>query len=242
MDFSGKVIVITGASQGIGAFLARFFAVRGAHVVLAARTEPALRETASAIEQYDGVCSAHPIDLRDVDSLAAFADALRQAPGHVDILINNAADVTSKPFLETSAEEIAGLVETNIRGPLQLSRLLVPFMENRDGATIVNISSLAGHKANTTQTVYSITKSAVNAMSDALRSELSDKGVHVLNVSLGSVGTESHTGRGQTPVATFAHRLEHAIARREEELFLSPVSRWLMRLYKVFPALARMRD
>lgn len=231
-------MLITGASQGVGWFLAKYFAARGAHVLATARTEPALRLLAQEIGEGGGQCEYFPSDLRDVATLEALAAHARESLGVIDVLINNAADVTSKPFLETSPEEIADLVEANVTGALQLTRLVAPVMP-QPGGVIVNVSSLAGYKPNPAQTVYSITKAAVNGMSEALRAELGPKGIHVMNVALASVGTETDTQPGQTPVTVFAKALERAIERREDELFLSPVSKWLMRLYRFYPRLRR---
>lgn len=242
MDVPGSVVLVTGASRGIGHFLARFFAARRARVVVTARTEPPLHALGEDIEKNGGDCFVYASDLRDGESLVALVDAVIEKYGTVDILINNGADVTSKPFLETSLEEIEGLIRTNVTGALQLSRLVAPLMTEKGRGMIVNISSLAGYKPNTAQTVYSVSKSAVNAMSEALRADLGPRGIRVMNVALASVGTDHDTAPGQTPVATFAHALLRAIEKEDEELFLSAASKWLMRLYKFYPPLARLRS
>jgi len=247
MTIDGKTILITGASQGIGRFLAGHFATRGCRLVLTARNEANLDETASQAEAAGAHCFRQPSDLRVPDTLERLAEAVRSQVGGVDVLINNAADVTSKPLLDSSLDEIDGLIRTNVIGCLQLTRLIVPMMQERGGGTIVNISSLAGCKPNPTQTVYSISKAAVNGISEALRAELRGTGIHVLNVALSSVALpqdagEDGTGRGRgVPVEQFAVRLERAIDRRAAELYLSPVTKWLMRLYKLCPPLMYLR-
>lgn len=241
MDVAHATVLITGASKGIGRFLARFFAHRGAEVVATARTEPALRELAGEIVAAGGKCTFRASDLCDPESLVSLVDEVREHQGGVDVLINNAADVMSKPLLDSSLEEIDRVVRTNVTGALQLSRLVAPLMVARGQGMIVNISSLAGYKANPSQTVYSVSKSAVNGMSEALRAELGGSGIRVMNVALSSVGTETDTRPGQVPVAAFAHALEKAMAKGQDELYLSVVTKWLMRLYKFFPPLARLR-
>lgn len=234
-------MLITGASQGIGRALAVHFAAKAAELILTARSESKLKETAKMVELAGGRCAYHASDLRRLDTLEALTEQMRERGTKVNILVNNAADVTSKPFLETSVEEIESLIRTNVIGCLQLSRLVVPMMIERGEGMIVNVSSLAGYKPNPAQTVYSISKAAVNGMSEALRAELSGKGIHVMNVALASVGVEDEPLPGQIPVERFAARLERAIAKNETELFLSPITKWLMRLYRFYPPLARLR-
>jgi short-subunit dehydrogenase len=210
---------------------------RGARVLVTARRREALEETAAAVEQAGGVCRVYVSDLSKLETLKALVTQLEADGEHVDILINNAADVTSKPLLETEPVEIDHQVRTNVTGTMQLVRLLAPGMVERKRGMIVNVSSLAGYKPNPAQTVYSVSKAAVNAISDALEAEFRRTGIHVMNVALPSVGA----GAGQIPVDRYVARLERAIRNGEREVFLSPASKWLMRLYKCFPFLARAR-
>ncbi|MCL4690951.1 MAG: SDR family NAD(P)-dependent oxidoreductase [Candidatus Hydrogenedentes bacterium] len=232
--FQDRVIVITGATGTVGQGLARHFASRGARLVLTARNQDRLDAFAKGLSP--GQVHARTADLSNPDSLRALESFLRDAVPQVDVLINNAADVTSKPLMDTSLKEIDGQIRTNVTGTLQLCRLLVPLMQ--DGMKrIVNISSLAGYKPNPAQTVYSISKSGVNAISAALHAELRAQGFHVLNVALMGIGDEPR----QVPVSDFAARLERAVERRQHELFLYRRTKWLMRLYGLIPALARLR-
>lgn len=234
-------IIITGASQGLGQFLAIYFAQKGDKVILMARNEEGLKETLRQVEDAGGTGHYIVADLRDSASLVKAVEHVGNEYKRIDVLINNAADVTSKPLLETDLGEIAELVQTNITGTLQLTRLLIPLLENAKEPSIINISSLAGYKPNPTQTVYSITKAAVNGMSEALRAELAPKGFHVMNVGLSSVGTHTDHQPGQVSAARYAHLLESALFNQRDELFLSPLNKWLMRLYKFLPGLAKMR-
>jgi short-subunit dehydrogenase len=103
----------------------------------------------------------------------------------------------------------------------------------------VFMSSLAGFKPNPRQTVYSITKSGVHATADALRTEFAPQGFQVMCVALPSVGTMHRHESGQVPVAVLAQRLERAIGERRDELWLSSLSKYLMRAYRAWPALAK---
>jgi short-subunit dehydrogenase len=226
-----QCIVITGATGVVGSGLARHFDSRGWRVALMARDRGRLDELAASL---NGV-NAYTADLADAASLERLV-ARMHADGIVpDALINNAADVTSKPLLETSVDEIEHIVRVNVTGALQLCRLIAPEMIARGSGTIVNISSLAGYKPNPAQTVYGISKGAMNAMSEALRAELGPRGIHVVNVALMGVGT----GPGRIPVEEVARRVERAIAKREPEVFFYRRTKWLMRLYAAFPWLAR---
>lgn len=241
MEWAKTVLLITGASRGIGRALAIHFAHKGSHVLLSGRDLDGLKETSDRILTAGGRCAYYVADLRDPASLDEMFLRIGDTPGRVDILINNAADVTSKAFLQTTQEEIDSLIRTNVIGALQLTRLVVPLMLAANGGVIINMSSLAGYKPNPTQTVYSISKAAVNGMSDALRAELADKNIHVINAALSSVSTIPPGAPGQVPVERLATALERAIRQGQNEVFLSPVSKWLMRLYRFYPPLADRR-
>ncbi|MBN2311217.1 MAG: SDR family NAD(P)-dependent oxidoreductase [Candidatus Hydrogenedentes bacterium] len=237
MDLANRTIVITGASRGLGRVLAVHFAGRAGSIVLAARDRAGLEDTAARVESAGGSCSIGVCDLARPESIEALVADVRARAGRIDVLINNAANVTSKPFLDTSLDEIGAQIGTNVAGMLQLTRLVAPVMLEQGEGMVINISSLAGYKPNTSQTVYSISKGAVNAASEALYAELKGRGIHVMNVPLPPIGT----GPGQLAPERFAHRLERAIEREECELFLHRRSRFLMRLYRFLPFLARLR-
>ena len=230
-SFHSQSILITGATGLVGSGLARCFAAGGHPIVLTARDRERLDTLAG---QFNGA-KAYPADLADASSLERLV-ANMQADGIVpDILINNAADVTSKPLLESSLEEIDHIIQVNVTGTLQLCRLLGREMAMRGSGTIVNISSLAGYKPNPAQSVYSISKGALNVASEALRAELGPYGVHIVNVALMGVGA----GPMKVSVETVAQRIERATANREPEIFFYQRSKWLMRLYAAFPFLTR---
>jgi NAD(P)-dependent dehydrogenase (short-subunit alcohol dehydrogenase family) len=226
-----KHILVTGASRGIGRYLCSWFASRGADVIGTVRTSQ------NTPEQYRTL----RMDLKEPDSIENLAARLKESMPRLDILINNAADTTSKPLRETSFDEIDSLVRTNVTGMLQLCRAVAPWMAETGGGAIVNISSLAGYKPNPSQTAYCVSKSAVNGASDAIRAEFAPCGIRVLNVALPSIAVDGDPKPGQVPVAVYAARLERAIERGDTELFLSPITKWLMRLYHFYPPLSRLR-
>ncbi len=237
MRLSGTSMLITGASRGIGRALAVHFAEGVRRLTLVARDRNGLEETADLARKRGAECYIVPADLSDYASIDAVTQKLASPDNRVDILINNAADVTSKPLNATTDREIDALIRTNIGGPLILTRELAAGMAASGAGYIVNISSLAGYKPNPQQTVYSITKAAVNGMSEALDAEYHAKGVRVMNVALMSVGEEP----GQMTPQAFAARLQRAIERDETELYLSSLTKWLMRAYRFYPPLSRIR-
>ncbi|NUM52524.1 MAG: SDR family NAD(P)-dependent oxidoreductase [Candidatus Hydrogenedentes bacterium] len=228
---SPKTVLITGATGTVGSGLARHFAAKGHTVVLAARDKQRLHALAEQIRE----AKAYPIDLANARSIEMLAMHLQADGIRPDVLINNAADVTSKPLLETSLEEIDHIIRVNVTGTLQLCQVLGREMAMRGSGAIVNISSLAGYKPNPNQTAYSISKGALNVASEALRAELKRYNIHVVNVALMGVGH----GPAQVPVDQVAHRIERALHNREPEIFFYRRSKWLMRLYAAFPWLAR---
>jgi short-subunit dehydrogenase len=217
--------------------LAIHFAGIARRIVLVARDQDALEASADEARKGGAECIPIPADLSDYRSVEALTQHLTKLDHRIDVLINNAADVTSKPLTATTDAEIDALIRTNIGGPLALCREVAAGMAASGAGYIVNISSLAGYKPNPAQTVYSITKAAVNGMSDALEAEYGPKGVRVMNVALMSVGE----GSGQITEAAFAERLCRAIERDATELYLSSLTKWLMRAYRFYPPLARLR-
>lgn len=237
MNDTSKTVLITGASQGVGRALAIYFGSKGWSVIGVARNQKGLNETQQTVEIAGGQCEVHVVDLSKPDSF----ESLLANTHSLDVLIHNAADVTSKPLAETSPEEIAHLVATNLTGPLQLTRLLLPLLHAAHKPSIVHISSLAGYKPNPAQTAYSITKAGVNAMSNALRAELEKTGIHVLNVALASVNLTGASAPNKTPIDIVCRKIHRAIDRRQDELFFSPTTKILMRLYALLPWLAKLR-
>ncbi len=235
MPMTGKTILLTGAAGFVGQGLARCLAERGARLLLTSRREEQLDALASEIRAKGGCCECFVADLCSSESLSKLSEWATQGERTVDILINNAADTTSKRFLDTTLEEIEGSIRTNLIGTLQLTRMIAPAMAERGSGAIVNISSLAGYKSNPAQTVYSIAKGGINAMSEALFSELKHRGILVVNVALMGVGE----GPMRISVETLAQRLERALDRGEPEVFFYRSTKWLMRLYGLMPALKR---
>ncbi len=231
MQLSGSTILLTGATGLIGSGLARYFAKHGATLLLSGRDESKLADLARSLDASGEQCNWYVADLCQRDSLEEMVHRIDAAGRYVDMLVNNAADPTSLPLTQTSLGQIDTIVRTNVIGTLQLTRLIVPGMVERKRGVIVNMSSLAGYKADPSQSVYSVSKGALNAMSEALNAELNLTGVRALNVALMGIGI----GPRKVPVEILAERLERAIERGDTELFLYRRTKWLMRLYGACP-------
>lgn len=237
MKLSDATILITGASQGVGRALAAHLGTRARLVIVTARSETRLDHTVEQVKQAGGSCELVVADLRSREEVERLAGVLAERGVKLDAVIHNAADVNSKPFADTSNGEIESLITTNVIGPLQLTRELLPLFRPDGLKSIVWISSLSGYKPNPSQTVYSISKAAVNASVTALRAELGAQGYHVMNVPLSSVDLGDIGGAGRVPVRRVCAAIEDGIRRRRREVFLSPVSHVLMRIYGAFPRL-----
>ena len=192
MKLAGKIVLITGASSGIGAATAIAFAAEGARLLLAARRASKLAEVASrALER--GAAGVHSIDL-DVRHHHAVQSAIDDLPpewAEIDVLVNNAGLSRGLEKLYTGkAEDWDEMVDTNIKGLLNVSRAVVPGMVVRGRGHIVNLGSTAGDLPYPNGAVYCGTKAAVRAINDGLRQDLLGTPVRVTSVDPGTVETD----------------------------------------------------
>lgn len=186
-----KIVFITGASSGIGQGCARKFAKEGWNLILNARTVSKLEELKEELEKAYGVqVCVLPFDVRDRKQAAAALEALPEEWKSIDVLVNNAGLVigVDKEF-EGSLDEWDIMIDTNIRGLLAMTRLVVPGMVERGRGHIINIGSIAGDAAYPGGSVYCATKAAVKALSDGLRIDLVDTPLRVTNIKPGMVET-----------------------------------------------------
>ena len=186
--FEGKTVVITGASAGIGAAAARRFAGEGANLVLAARTAENLEAMASALE---GQCKAIavPMDVSDSTAAEALLERAHATFGAIHVLVNNAGFNARGAVEEHTAEDLARVVDVNLRAPVVLSRLVLPYLRRAGGGAIVNVASIAGYVPLPDEAVYSATKFGLRAFTHALAEELAGTGITASAVSPGPVDT-----------------------------------------------------
>ncbi len=185
--FFGKHVVVTGASAGIGESCARKFVAEGAKVSLAARGAEGLERLADSL----GRESAHPIptDIADIVACRRLIEDAKARFGPVDVLVNNAGFNSRGPLKDVPVDELLQVLHVNLRGPMLLSRLVLPEMIERGSGAIVGVASLAGRLPLEDEAAYCATKFGLRVFSFALAEELEGTGVHVSIVSPGPVDT-----------------------------------------------------
>lgn len=184
----GKVILISGASSGIGEATARELAKRGARVVLGARRTDRLEKLTKEINAAGGTARFRALDVTSQDDFAAFVNFARSEFGKVDVLVNNAGIMPLSPMEALKIGEWNQMIDVNIRGVLHGIAAVLPLMKQQGSGQIVNVSSIGGHATFPTAAVYCATKYAVIAISEGLRQESTD--IRVTVVSPGVVESE----------------------------------------------------
>jgi 7-alpha-hydroxysteroid dehydrogenase len=188
-----QVAIVTGAGRGIGAAIADVFGEAGAHVVLTARTESQLDETAAAVGRHGRRVLTIPGDVNDLGFLAELVERTASEFGHVDIVVNNAGGSLSKPMLDTSVKDLETAFHFNVSVPFELSRLAVPHMLAAGTGSILNIGSVAGRNANRGGMTHSLTKAALAQLTKLMASELAPR-IRVNAVLPGAIETAALKG------------------------------------------------
>jgi NAD(P)-dependent dehydrogenase (short-subunit alcohol dehydrogenase family) len=186
----GKVALVTGASRGIGAAVARALAAQGARLGLASRSGDDLG--------IDGAVAA-PCDVRRPDELDALAAATAERHGGIDVLVANAGVGAYGPFLELPPDQLEEMIDVNVKGTLYAVRAALPYLLESDEADIVTVASEAGRRGLPLEAVYCASKFAQVGFTRALDHELREQGVRCSNVCPGGVATGFAMGRGRTP-------------------------------------------
>jgi NAD(P)-dependent dehydrogenase (short-subunit alcohol dehydrogenase family) len=186
-------IILTGASSGVGFEAALEFALRNDNkVVCIARSADKLRKLLEIAKGINPDCTLLPLEFDIVnDDYAALTPFLGKHLGHVDILINNAGVLVNKPFMDTTAQDFADMLQTNVIGHVNMIQHVVPLMPQ--GAHIVNIGSMGGFMGSVKfpgLAAYSSSKAALHALTECLAFELAEKGIKVNCLALGSAQTE----------------------------------------------------
>jgi NADP-dependent 3-hydroxy acid dehydrogenase YdfG len=198
-----KVILITGASSGIGAATARRLAEAGHLIVAGARRADRLAELGDEVRAAGGVLNAYPLDVTDLGSVRAFVAAALDRHGRIDVLVNNAGVMPLSPIADLRIDEWEQMIDVNLRGVLYGIAAVLPHLRERGAGHIVNVSSVSGQRVDPTAAVYSATKFAVRALSEGLRQESRD--IRVTVVSPGFTRSEL-TDQGGSPEAQGAAR------------------------------------
>ncbi len=187
---AGKVVLITGASSGIGAVAARAFADKGARVVAVARSEDKLR--ALAKELGDSL-TTFVLDVRDGAAVTETVEKTIHKHGTIDILINNAGYGIFDYVDNMTLEQIEDLMDTNFMGVVRCTKAVLPYMKKAGQGHIINVASIAGKIPTAKAAAYTASKHAVHGFSHALRLELKGSGIEVSTINPGPVETQFFT-------------------------------------------------
>jgi NADP-dependent 3-hydroxy acid dehydrogenase YdfG len=210
-----KVILITGASSGIGSGIARELGAAGAKLMLGARRTDRLETLAQEIKATGGEALTRRLDVTDRVDVATFAEAAREAFGRVDVIVNNAGIMPLSPMASMKVEEWDRMVDVNIKGVLHGIAAVLPEMAARGSGHIVNIASIGALQVFPMAAVYCATKYAVRAISDGLRQEHGD--IRVTCIHPGVVESEL-ADTITDPVAAEAMKTYRAIALQPDAI------------------------
>jgi NADP-dependent 3-hydroxy acid dehydrogenase YdfG len=189
-NIAGKVIVITGASSGMGAAAASYLAAKGASVVLGARRADRIETLADEIAEAGGKAMAIVTDVTSQEDVRNLVDSAAETYGRIDVLINNAGVMPLSPLDRLKVDEWDRMIDVNVKGVLYGIAAALPHMKEQGSGHIINLSSVAGHKLFAGSAVYSATKFAVRALSDGLRQEMASHNIRTTIISPGAVKTE----------------------------------------------------
>lgn len=248
--FSGRVVVITGASSGIGAAAALKFAEEGATVALVARTAGTLETVAADLRGRGGAARAFPADVSDPSACAEVLRQVDESFGGIDILVNNAGANRRGPVEQIDPAALSQIIGVNLIAPIVLTRLALPYLRKRGRGAIVNVASIAGQTPLPGEATYSASKFGLRAFTFALREELKGSSITVGVVSPGPVDTgfimeeldEVPNMIFATPMSTaeeVARKILDTAADGEKERTIPALTGYLAQVSNLFP---RLRD
>ncbi|MGI9201926.1 MAG: SDR family NAD(P)-dependent oxidoreductase [Woeseiaceae bacterium] len=188
MIFKDKTVIITGGSEGVGAATARMFAEAGANLLLVARNKKNLEALAEELRDRTRV-EIFAMDVSDADACVDLFKKANFEFGRIDILINNAGYHQRGPFSTIDAADLGKMIDVNLKAPIMLTRLVLPYMQDVDGGAVINVGSLAGRTPVPNSATYAASKAGLRSLTYSLNDELADSGVKIGVVQPGPIDT-----------------------------------------------------
>ena len=211
-NIAGKVVVITGASSGLGEAAARHLSAQGATVVLGARRIDRIKSLVDEFTGSGGKALAMATDVTRFDQVKKLVDAAVQTYRRIDVIINNAGLMPLSPLERLKIDDWDRMIDVNVKGVLYGIAAVLPHMKQQKSGHIINVSSVAGHKVRPGTAVYAATKHPVRVISEGLRQEVKPYNLRTTVISPGAVATELPSSVTEPDVAENVRQVyEHAI-------------------------------
>jgi short-subunit dehydrogenase len=188
MIFKDKTVIVTGGSEGVGAAAARQFADAGANLLLVARSKKNLEALAAELRDKTRV-AIFPMDVSDADACVDLFKKANFEFGRIDVLVNNAGCHQRGKFESVDAADLGRMIDVNLRAPIVLTRLVLPYMREGGGGAIINVGSLAGRTPVPNSAVYAASKAGLRSLTYSLREELDGTNIKIAVVSPGPIDT-----------------------------------------------------
>ena len=249
-DLKDKTVIITGGSEGVGAATARRFAEHGANLVLVARGKRKLERIADELRSKTRV-EIIAMDVSDADACANIYKKAEFEFGHVNVLVNNAGYHERGPVEGIKVDDLAAMIDVNLKAPICLCRLAIKYMRDAGGGAIINVASLAGRTPVPGAATYSATKFGLRAFTFALGEELRGTNIKLAAVSPGPIATgfimsnidvvtDITFSQPMSTADEVAQEILNLVANKKRERSMPPVSGLLTTLMYLFPSLGRM--
>lgn len=207
-----KVVFITGASSGIGKSIGTYLSEKNYKVYGTSRNPSKVTDSPFTLVE---------LDVRNPDSIKKAVDTVMANEGRIDVLINNAGVGITGPLEEIPAEEIKNNFETNLFGPIEVIKAVLPGMRTRKSGLIINVTSIAGYMGLPFRSIYSASKGALELLTEALRMEVKPFNIHIVNVAPGDFATNIAAGRYHSPLvkgSAYESTYGHSLATMNEHV------------------------
>ena len=249
-NFKDKTVVITGGSAGVGAATARMFAERGANLVLVARSKRNLERIAEELRSKTRV-EIIAMDVADADACANIYKKAEFEFGSVNVLVNNAGYHERGPVDSVSTDDLAAMIDVNLKAPILLSKLAVRYLKKAGGGAIINVASLAGRTPVPGAATYSATKFGLRAFTFAMGEELRGSNIKLAAVSPGPIDTgfimsnidvvtDITFSQPMSTAEEVAQEILNLVGNNKRERSMPPISGFLTTIMYLFPWLGRV--